>query len=384
MKRIVPLVVVAIACILLIVPHIDPLTLGKRDFAFYWAAGRLALQQHNPYDHAAIQPLEQSLGFPGEHPIVPREPPWFLWTTLPFGMLPPMWAWAIWLSFSVISLMVSAHLCWRLQGWQPSDRRMFVCATWLFAPVLACLSSSQLGFMLLLGVMLFMWFEGRSDFWAGASLLLMAIKPQLFSIIWVVLLLWVMDRKRWSVAFGALSALAFASGIAILIDSNVFANWYRGVFIEEPIAPLLIPSLAGIFRALFFRRALWMQFVPAALGMAWVVRYYLRNRENWNWRTHGLGLLPVCLLVTPYEWFSDEVIVLPALLQVALWLRRSKRTNGRRVRQVALVCLSGLLLLMVVSQVPMPSGVYFWSALVWYGWWRLGRRESLSSAAAIE
>jgi N6-adenosine-specific RNA methylase IME4 len=38
-----------------------------------------------------------------------------------------------------------------------------------------------------------------------------------------------------------------------------------------------------------------------------------------QWRLHGLTLMVVSVLATPYAWFTDEVVLLPAVVQVALW-----------------------------------------------------------------
>src|SRR5205807_9809896 len=42
------------------------------------------------------------------------------------------------------------------------------------------------------------------------------------------------------------------------------------------------------------------------------------------WRQHGPAVLVVSLLTTPYSWITDEVVLLPAILQGVLWLNRSK------------------------------------------------------------
>ena len=377
---------VALATAFLWVPKLAPRNLGDRDLIFYYASGHLAAQHHNPYDPVAVFALEKSLGFTSDRVITPREPPWVLWTLLPSGSLPPLWGWALWIGASIAALVTASRLCWRMQGWPDAARRRFIYTTYLFAPVLACLISAQLGFFMMLGLACFLAFEAKHDFWAGAALVLPAIKPHLLAVFWIVLLVWILHRRRWRVALGATAGFAAASLVALAADPAVFAHWYETtVHSADPIAPLLIPSLPGIFRAVFFRRAFWVQFVPAALGMAWGVWHYWRHRGQWDWRTHGLALVPASFLVTPYEWFTDEVLLLPAMLQAALWIYGARPVPVRRAAAAAvLVALNALLLLMVLSKVPFALGVYFWSPLVWLGWWRLGWRANRQSSPSPE
>jgi hypothetical protein len=40
-----------------------------------------------------------------------------------------------------------------------------------------------------------------------------------------------------------------------------------------------------------------------------------------------------------------------------------------------------LLLGLLIAKVPFATGVYFWSSLVWFGWYVYGRRQLRWSAA---
>ena len=65
-------------------------------------------------------------------------------------------------------------------------------------------------------------------------------------------------------------------------------------------------------------------------GRRWCIWYSLKNRARWDWRVHGMTVLVVSILTTPYEWFTDEAILLPAILQAAAWIFAAKgRTLGQ-------------------------------------------------------
>jgi hypothetical protein len=143
---------------------------------------------------------------------------------------------------------------------------------------------------------------------------------------------------------------------------------------DQAIQNEFIPAFSGMMRALFFRRFFWVQFVPLALGFAWSAGYYWHNRQEWNWRAHGPAILVVSLLTTPYAWMTDEVVLLPAILQSVLWLHQEKLKIRSQLVLLFLVCLNFLLLLILQAKVPPSTGIYFWSSLVWFGWYWYARR----------
>ena len=116
-----------------------------------------------------------------------------------------------------------------------------------------------------------------------------------------------------------------------------------------------------------------VQFIPTGLGLLWSVWYYARNRQSWAWRRHGLALLVVSLLTTPYSWMTDEVVLLPAILQGVVWLNRAKLKVRSQLVVLLFVCLDLLLLLIIRAQVPAATGIFFWSSLVWFSWYWYAR-----------
>ena len=75
------------------------------------------------------------------------------------------------------------------------------------------------------------------------------------------------------------------------------------------------------------------------------------------------------LLTTPYSWITDEVVLLPAILQGVLWLNRSKLKVRSQLVILLFVCLDLLMLMIVWFQVPPATGIFFWSSLVWFSWY---------------
>jgi Glycosyltransferase family 87 len=348
---------------------------SKRDSIAYWAAARLLLQHQSPYDTATVLQLEREQGYTEAKPLVLRTPPWSLFIVLPLGMLSAFWAWVTWVSLSLAALIVSLRLCWKLFG--GGDVRppgFFWLVGYLFAPVSACLVSGQIGLVLLLGVALFLWLEPKRPFLAGLALILPFAKPHLLALVWLILAFWAASRKHRTVAGGFITALAAATAIALVFDPLVFQH-YREMLHQAAIGSEFIPALSGVLRLLFFHRLFWVQFIPLTVAVIWSAWFYRRHRLQWQWRLHGLALMVVSVLATPYAWLTDEVVLLPAVLQVALWSYEARERFTWKTKTVVIMfaCLNGLLLLILWSKVPFSTGIYFWSSLVWFGWYVYGQ-----------
>ncbi|MGH9677434.1 MAG: glycosyltransferase family 87 protein, partial [Candidatus Acidiferrum sp.] len=172
--------ILAIACIALFARQARVTGLPLRDFAEYWAAGRLISAGENPYDPARIGHLEQAAGRDGDG-LLMWNPPWTIPFTIPFGFLPPHTAHALWLLLQFITIAMSATAIWRFYGGSYEHRGRVWLATFTFAPVFLTLYLGQITAFLLAGAVLFLVLERQgNDLAAGVVTLLLAIKPHLF------------------------------------------------------------------------------------------------------------------------------------------------------------------------------------------------------------
>jgi hypothetical protein len=349
---------------------------AERDSIAYWTAGRLLLGHQNPYDTRAVLAREIQSGYRKDRPLVLRTPPWSLFTVLPLGLLGPLGAWVLWTAISLSSLLIAMRICWTLYGGEGAPRNLFSLIGYTFAPVPACLVAGQMGLVLLLGLMLFLWWEQDHPFWAGAALILPFAKPHLLSLFWLAVLFWIVVRKNWALAFGFGAALVVAIAIALALDPSVFRH-YREMVSEAAIGHEFIPALSGVLRLLFFRRWFWMQFIPMIAGLLWTAWFLWRHQANWDWRQHTPILLVVSVLTTPYAWLTDEVVLLPAMLQAVTFVyhTRTKMNIATRMALFTFAFLDGLLLLILRFKIPFSTGIYFWSSLVWFLWYVYAGRK---------
>lgn len=348
--------------------------LTKRDSIAYWAAGKLLISGANPYDSARVLEIERHEGYSEAKPLVLRTPPWSLVLVLPLGAGSAIFAWTWWIALSLAALIISIRLSWRMYGGDGPIPTILLVMAYLFAPVPACLVAGQMGLVLLLGIVLFLWWEQTHPFFAGAVLILPFAKPHLLALFWVVLVLWAVKEQRRLLALGFVSFLVLTSGLALIFDPAIFQH-YKAMLDVASIGYEFIPALSGVIRLLLFRRWFWVQFLPMALGIAWALWFYWRNRANWDWRHHGPALLVVSVLTTPYAWMTDEVVLMPAIIYAAvgIYARRSQLPLRSKFAVSVFAALNLLLLLILNAKVPFSTGIYFWSSLVWFGWYFYGR-----------
>lgn len=348
---------------------------ARRDSIAYWAAGKLLVSGHDSYHAGRVLELERSQGYSERKPLVLRTPPWSLFLVIPLGLTNAFAAWVGWIALSLGAVVVSIRLCWKMYGNEVRAPAIFLIAAYLFAPIPACLVAGQMGLLLLLGIALFFWCARTHPFLAGMALILPFAKPHLLSLFWVVLVFWVGREQQRRLLAGFIFAFVMATAIAMAFDPATFQH-YRAMLREASIGHEFIPALSGVVRLLLFRKLFWVQFIPMAVGVLWACWFYWRNRALWDWREHGPALLVVSVLTTPYAWLTDEVVLLPAILQAAVWVYTKRHLLAASSKFVVSIfaALNLLLLLILNAKVPFATGIYFWSSLVWFGWYFYSRR----------
>ncbi|MGH9586708.1 MAG: glycosyltransferase 87 family protein, partial [Acidobacteriaceae bacterium] len=187
------------------------------DLIEYWSSAKLLLHHINPYSPSGVFALEKAEGFLPSSPLVMLNPPWALFLILPLGFGGAHTALFLWTiaAFGCVLAFI------RLLEVPEKNAPLAL----FFAPVLASICSGQSSPFLLLGFALFLRFHRSRPFWAGASLLLMAIKPHLFLVFWAVLLAESIYRRRFRIIAGAAAALAVTSAFATALDPHVWTHY---------------------------------------------------------------------------------------------------------------------------------------------------------------
>ena len=347
-----------VACILFF--GLTEKSAANRDFIEYWAAGQQLTHGANPYDGVAILRLEKAAGYDGDKPKISFSPPVAFFLSLPLGLVGVKAGVILWSIALLAAISISNWILWIVNG-RPDNRLHLL--GYLFAPVLACQMAGQLGSFLLLAVLLFFLLHKSRPYLAGAVLMPCAAwKPHLFLPFAVVLLLWIIDRKAYRILAGFVSAMLASCLLTLWYDGHVWSQ-YSAMMQTTGVLHAFVPTLSVVLRLLVAPNAVWVQFLPEAAGCLWAVWYFWTRRSRWNWTDQGLLLLLVSALCAPYSWFSDEAILLPAVLA---GLYRALN-SGRSVLPLALF--GGAALIEVLSVVKMTSPFYLWTVPAWFAWY---------------
>lgn len=350
MKKLIPILMLAAAAIFLGYA-LSGSDAANRDYVSYWASGRQLLHHQNPYDATALLAVERSAGFRGAHAEMMRNLPSALWIALPPALLPARLGAVLWSLGIVALLMASIRILWTLEG-RPPNRLHLI--GYLFPPALATILAGQSSAFLLFGICVFLAQHKARPFVAGAALALCTLKPHLFLPLAIVFLLWTWRTRCYRALAGAAAAFAVMAAGSLALRPSIWLDYHAMMGAEN----LTVPTLSGLLRALHPQWP-WLQFVPAAIACIWAAQYF-RSRE-WDWRRDGSLLLLVCVLTAPYAWFTDEAVLLPAMLYAFY------RASHRALLLYLVPC--SLALVEVMTGVSLFSLAYVWTPLAWLGWY---------------
>ena len=360
-----------IAIFLCVVPITGKVASG-RDFVVYWATGQQLTHHANPYDADAMMRIERSAGLPAQYgALYMRNPPPYLLLAYLLGFIELRAGALIWSLILTGCLAVSVRMLWVMHGRQ--NNRLH----WLgysFAPAMICLFAGQTSLFALLGLVLFLRYHATRPFVAGLSLWLCALKPHLFLPFGTALLAWIAVTRSYKIVAGAAVAVAASCGFVYWIAPAAWTE-YLTMIRTSGVIQEYIPCISVALRVWIWPHAIWIAYVPSAIGCAWALGYYVVRRHNWNWMKDGSLLMQVSILVAPYCWMFDQSLAMPALLHGA-YVTRS------RILLAVLAFTSILLDAEVIGGIKMASFLFLWTAPVWLIWYLFagwGGRASLSS-----
>ena len=187
--------------------------------------------------------------------------------------------------------------------------------------------------MLLLGLTGFTWaIVRRKDFVAGLFLALLTLKPHVLLPFGIIVLLWTLRERRLRPLIGAAIGVAAGSLVALLLQPEVFSQYLEFARSQVPDEDLVSTPGAALRLLLGFER-FWVQWLPAIVGVAWVVIYYTRRAASWDWKREMPLLAAVSWIAAPYGWVYDMVLLVPTILDGAV--RIEAAGSARLTRRAA-------------------------------------------------
>jgi hypothetical protein len=333
------LVLVLAALLMAIVLTLDLWTVDRverlkaGDFFQFWAAGRALLQGDDPYDTLAWRQIYEHEG----HWRWQTDQPVFLyplWTAFPFvplALLPVSAAFLVWTLINETLLFVSVVLLARALSWtnHKSWLLLTLATAIAFEPVSLTILFGHLGLVLLGLTAGSLYLASRGQYAvAGVLLALTTMKPQLFLLVYGVLLAIMIFQRRWPfvVAFTITATALFAS--SWLLVPHWIEAWQAYVGGSTTLRLSISPTLWGASHSVAvatYREDLWpvlgIASLAALLGIltcALLARRRIVARSGSLPAGLSLSIL-ASLLIAPYVLSYDFVLLLLPV-STCLWM----------------------------------------------------------------
>jgi len=305
------------------------------DFVVYWTAAHLFVAHHNPYSLLEVFHFQRAVGFDGAMPLPLLCPPWVLPLIAPLGWMHSyLLAWLFSITLLIAAVAVASRLLMDIyfRDIEISEISHPAFYRYLFAfsfyPVLLALKFTQMAPVLLLGMAGFAFFEMRKRaFLAGLCLCVTLLKPQLFLLIWIAVIL----QRRWNALASAGFISMFLSSIAVFQDHHIFGEYLELMAGSYPRI-VLSGIFAGLRSALQPHDTYWLQFLPPLAGLAWLTWYWRKHRPTWNW-IERLPVMTLASVVTaPYGYTHDQtLLIIPVIALAAAAARKTGHLPRRLV-----------------------------------------------------
>ncbi len=337
------------------------------DGGVYLASSYALRTQTNPWEENNLTRIAHDRGYypDGARVLGLWTPVTVLVLYLPLTFLPAQIAirLGILLNIFLVLLLVKMNRLW----WLCLSTLQVMGLTLFFPPFIALLIWQQISGWVLLGFIGFIVFvQQKRDKLAGVFLVLTTFKPHigflaLFFIAW-----WVWKNKRWQVVLGATVTL----GVILILATLVYPMWIRD-YVNTWQAPPMeykASTLSYIIREKWFPNTPGMQFLPLGIAcLMLTVRLMRGGIKEVFWLETIFFLLGVSIVVAPYGWIYDQVLIWP----LYIWgLDRASLLPEAEKK----VIYSGVIIFILVSIVQFvltnfgnDSPQLFWQPFLWIG-----------------
>ena len=301
---------------------------NDRDFLPFWLAGRMIVNGENPYDagqwSAGYSQYENSL----------LVNPAFLYPLplaqafAPLGLLPMRNAYIVWVTISELMILASLSSL-LLMDKSEHAKLIFVpilAGLALFRPTILTLTQGQVSVLFLFGLTgIALSWQRQRWFLGGLLLGLLALKPNLGAPLIALLAAWLLLNQHWRALLGTL-----VSGIVLLIAGLIYdpawvaQYWHVG---GNKLAGTFggSPTVWGL-GALISHNNLTTTLLIGGFGALIILIGFFRVILLPHTTMSPLSILSlavcVTLLVTPYTWTYDQLLLLLPVVAVTLGLDR--------------------------------------------------------------
>jgi hypothetical protein len=333
------------------------------DFVEYWAAAKLLLNGGNPYSPSELFDAQRQIGWSQPEPLVMWNPPWTLSFIFPFGLVDYETAQFAWFLLHAVVVFVGAQLLWRTYGGDSQNSRYAWLSVLTFAPTYFVLLLGQIGALMLLGLLGFLIFAGKRA-WAlaGASMTLVSVKPHLLYLLWLALFMWLAKERQWKFFLGLVVSGVIVMSVPLLFNMEIYSRYVELIETAGVLRPLVwaTPSLGTVLGEFLAIHDMWIRWLPSVLGGLWFLWYWSRHAGTWDWVSELPLILLVSVATASFAWTFDHIVLLPAVIQGAVWTAKS---GGKQQRRLVIGIYLALAAILLVAKVIVRNDFwYFWVA----------------------
>jgi hypothetical protein len=373
------LIILIILCIGAVWKFSPKIDLGNGDFIAYWSAVYQVDRGHNPYDPKEMLDVQQGVANSGlDFVVMAWNVPTLFVFLLPLGYLSFHAAQTAWLIASVCLVLAASLMLARLYLPPGGKPLLAFCLLVLFFPqVIIMLTMGQVSLLVLLGLAgsLVLIRKGHW-FWAGASLILTSVKPQIAFLAVPYLLIYMAYRRKWRGWLGLLAAGGICMGVLFAFRPNWVAD-FMGLTSMAPNnwATPTIGGLLSYWRVTDAARYLIILFLP----LSWVLA---RPQSTLRMETAVALLTAITVPTSFFGWGYDQIILLIPLAQIFGWILLS---SDRWMKTMGMAGILGSFILIWVQRILRVREInYFWVPIflgLLYGFGFILRKAARSDGA---
>lgn len=345
---------------------VDPTDYPNSDFFSFWLSGRMAVAGQNPYDATLWIEAHHQYGanwISDAKFLYPLPLSLFF---APFGFLALYEAFIAWAIFSQFMIFFSVALL--LRSYPASLAKHFILPFFVtiavFRPTIITLHNGQVTALLLLTIVFTLYFWERGEWWQGSIFLpILALKPNLGGPIILLLVYYLLHRKQVTSLLAAV-----ISGLGLLLVGLVQnPNWVVEFWsvgntkLSETFG--FSPTVWGVsaFFCRYERSCTLLSGGVISLLIFIGLTFLITRKGNVLSPTLFASIvIPMVLLLTPYTWPYDQLLLLIPVITVTLGLARA----GYRFLPIALifVALDALAFIMLIISAALERE--YWNAII--------------------
>ena len=338
-----------------------PYDFGTLDFVAYWSAYQAVKVGDNPYSLSSIYPFQSILIKNQKSPQAFLNPPWSLTVLAPVLTLDFTSARFFWIALNVIFIYATVALISNYFRGPPSQKTTLILSAMLFLPSFWTIWLGQLSlFMTVCFTAALAAILQKRDRLGGLLLIPLTLKPHLFLAIGIVLGVYLIYKKRFSLITSFLVGFAALQLITYLFIPHIYTQW-----LEMNFSPLSWKTSSLVT---FLREAVmyssgelvaWPAIAVPAIGILLSVPWYLRKINGSKLELIVPPLLCISLGIAPYAWLHDFSLLLICQTTLLVLIARIKPPSETKIQVVSMLV---LLQLFIVFGSAITHGLqyFFW------------------------